>query len=316
MKFILGLIIFLTILFIYLHLHVHLKISNELEVFDLEELGKEKLEEICDLKQPFIFPFSNEAIDDGIKSAFTSVHATTQVNIRNKNDKDHNTINHIPINYSDSLKLFQKDVSGNYYSEKNDELLQDTHLLKCLKNNDHFLRPSYMMNNHYDVMYGSKDSYTTFQYKLNYRNYYYVSSGSIEVKLTPYTSIRYLYPQYDYESLEFYSSIDPWNTQPEFKKDLSKVKVMEIQVPKGSVIYIPPYWFHSIKFGENTKIISFEYRTYMNNVAIIPELSMHLFQMNNLKRNNVKRANIKMDNTDFSPERKKKKSKRTKTNNK
>ena len=55
MKIIIGFVIFFLVLFIYLHVLFHLKTSNDLEIYELDEISKEKLEEICDLRQPVIF---------------------------------------------------------------------------------------------------------------------------------------------------------------------------------------------------------------------------------------------------------------------
>jgi hypothetical protein len=45
------------VLFLYLHIHFHLKRSNDLEVYEIDDPSKDKLEEICDIRQPVIFDF-------------------------------------------------------------------------------------------------------------------------------------------------------------------------------------------------------------------------------------------------------------------
>ena len=55
MKTLLSVLIFCIVLFIYLHINFHLKVSNDLEVYEIEQPSKEKLEEICDIRQPVIF---------------------------------------------------------------------------------------------------------------------------------------------------------------------------------------------------------------------------------------------------------------------
>ena len=61
-KYILAVFIFSVILFLYLHINYHLKCSNDLEVYTIERPSKNKLEEICDLRQPVVFEFSNERL--------------------------------------------------------------------------------------------------------------------------------------------------------------------------------------------------------------------------------------------------------------
>ena len=54
MKFVLITLIFVIVLFLYLHIFFHIKTSNDLEVYECETPDKDKLEEICGLRQPFL----------------------------------------------------------------------------------------------------------------------------------------------------------------------------------------------------------------------------------------------------------------------
>ena len=73
MKLILALFIFCLVLFIYLHIQFHLKTSDDLEMYELENASKEKLEEICDLRQPVLFEFdSNNIIETTNKNDLLS----------------------------------------------------------------------------------------------------------------------------------------------------------------------------------------------------------------------------------------------------
>ena len=64
MKIIFGLFIFCLVLFIYLHIYFHIKTSEDLEMYEIDDPSKEKLEEICDLRQPVLFDFDcNKIID-------------------------------------------------------------------------------------------------------------------------------------------------------------------------------------------------------------------------------------------------------------
>ena len=53
-KYYVAFFVFCVILFLYLHINYHLKCSNDLEVYTIERPSKDKLEEICDLRQPVI----------------------------------------------------------------------------------------------------------------------------------------------------------------------------------------------------------------------------------------------------------------------
>jgi hypothetical protein len=119
--------------------------------------------------------------------------------------------------------------------------------------------------------------------------------------MAPPQSIKYLYPEYDYENFEFRSPINPWKVQTKYAADFEKMKCLEVTLTKGKIIYIPAYWWYSIKFSnENSSIASFRYRTYVNNLAISPYISMHILQLQNIKRdvtrklpvNELKKENI------------------------
>ena len=75
MNIIISIVTFLIVLFIYLHIYYHIKISNYLEVYDIQNLSKERLEEICDLRQPVLFEFDSQNIceNDFIYYVFISV---------------------------------------------------------------------------------------------------------------------------------------------------------------------------------------------------------------------------------------------------
>jgi hypothetical protein len=110
--------------------------------------------------------------------------------------------------------------------------------------------------------------------------------------MSPPQSTRYLYPNYDYENFEFSSPVNPWSPQSKYSADFDKIKCLEFTLTPGKTLFIPAYWWYSIKFNNNTSISCFYYRTYMNNIAILPYISMHALQIQNIKRNTVKKASI------------------------
>ena len=61
-------------------------------------------------------------------------------------------------------------------------------------------------------------------------------------------------------------------------------------VPQGQTIYIPAYWWYSIKFlDSDSSLTCFRYRTYMNNLAISPYIAMYALQLQNVKWNVAKK---------------------------
>ena len=293
MEIIIGFFIFCLVLFIYLHIQFHLKTSEDLEMYEVEQPSKDKLEEICDLRQPVIFDFDcQKIVESSNKSYISNNYNAFEIKIRNVKETDPNSELYIPLPLHAANKLFNEDNNSTYFSENNNEFLEETGVIKSLKYNDEFLRPYMVSNCNYDIMLGSANTCTPFRYEINYRNYYLLTEGSAQIKLAPPHSIRYLYPNYDYENFEFRSPVDPWSPQPKYIADFDKMKCLEFTLIPGKTLYIPAYWWYSIKFNKNTSISCFNYRTYMNNIAVAPYIGMHALQIQNVKRNIVKKASI------------------------
>jgi len=303
MKIIFSFFIFCLVLFIYLHIQFHLKTSNDLEIYEIDDVSKDKLEEICDLRQPILFNYNNEKIIETTNSRFIlENYPAFELKIRNINETDLNSELYINLPLHASVKLFKQDNNSCYFSENNIEFLNETGVIKNFKYNDEYLRPYMVSNLNYDIMLGSTGTYTPFRYQINYRNYFLCTEGSIQIKMAPPQSIKYLYPEYDYENFEFRSPVNPWKVQTKYAADFEKMKCLEVTLTKGKIIFIPSYWWYSIKYNsDNTSISAFKYRTYMNNLAISPYIFMHILQLQNIKRDVTKKISLdKLNNKTLS----------------
>ena len=292
-----GFFIFCVILFLYLHIQFHLKTSDELEIYEIDQASKEKMEEICDLRQPVLFDCdddSNKIIQTTNKYSLLNNYPVFEVKIRDTNEPVNEL--YVPLPLHLACKLFDEDKNAIYFSEGNSEFLAETGAVKNMSYNDEFLRPHLVSNCNYDVMFGSNNVETPFRYEINYRNYFIVTHGSIKIKLAPPKSSKYLYPVNDYENFEFRSQINPWSPQTKFKADFDKVKCLEIILTPGKFLFIPAYWWYSFKFTENTSVSCFRYRTYMNNIAISPNIAMYALQNQNVERKIAKKIDIDLLN--------------------
>ena len=283
-------LIFCIVLFLYLHVYFQLKTSNDLEIYEIDYPSKDKLEEICDLRQPILFHFKNERILDSCqRQNIVDTYGAFDVKIRNiKQPAVENDTNlYVPLAFSNALTVLKEDTEMKYVVENNSDFLEETGMLKSYKYNDVFLRPYMVSQCLYDFQMASEKTQTPFRYELNFRNYLLVTEGSIKVKLAPPKSSKYLYPNHDYENFEFSSPINPWQVQAQYKADFDKIKCLDIVMQKGQILFLPAYWWYSIEFGKETSISFFKYKTYMNAVAILPQLVRKLLQTQNVKRNNV-----------------------------
>ena len=283
MKYLLEIGLFIIVLFLYLHIYYHLKVSNDLEVYSIQQPSKDKLEEVCNLRQPLYFEMENKDILQTCNLSYIDENYNPfDIKIRDNTSSDTDNL-HLPVSLKEAIQLFKNDESGKYITENNQDFLEETAMVKNYRYNDGFLRPPLVSNCKYDFMTGSKSSFTPLKYNLNYRNFFYVTSGQIKVLLIPPKNSKYLYENKDYENFEFRSPVNPWDVQPEYKKDFEKIKSLELTLDKNTILFIPPYWWYSIQYQEISSVCCFYYRTYMNTVAISPEICMNLLQQTNVK---------------------------------
>ncbi len=294
-----GFFIFCVILFFYLHIQFHLKTSNDLEMYEIDQASKDKMEEICDLRQPVLFDCdedSTKIIQTTNKSTLLNNYPVFEIKIREKEETDTAVCSteelYVPLPLHTACKLFEQDKNAKYFSEGNTEFLTETGAIKNMTYNDEFLRPYLVSNCNYDVMFGSNNVETPFRYEMNYRNYFIVTQGSLRIKLAPPKSIKYLYPINDYENFEFRSQINPWDPQTKFRADFDKVKCLEFVLTPGKFLFIPSYWWYTFKFLENTSVGCFRYRTYMNNIAISPNIAMYALQNQNVEHKIAKKIDM------------------------
>lgn len=310
---VISIFIFCIVLFLYLHIYFHLKRSNDLEVYEIEQPSKQRLEEVCDIRQPTTFEFYNEqlltqlsyqtihtsyrAFDIHIRDVSkpsSSSSSSSRDKIPQKGTEDEQVL-YIPVTFKIAHEVLKKDTDMKYLSENNSDFIDETGLIKVFQLNDEFLRPYMVSKCMYDIMMASTGTTTPLRYEVNYRNYFLVTQGRVKILLIPPKDTRYLYPISDYDILEFRTPVNPWNVQPEYQDDFDKIKTLEVELFQDMVMFIPAYWWYSIQFiVPETSVCSFKYRTHMNTISIAPQLIMNVLQSTNTKRDTLeKRAFIK-----------------------
>lgn len=283
MQIIINLIIFLITLFLYIHINFQLRTNNDLEILDIDNITKDLLEEVCNYKQPILFKFYIEELSNYLHlDNILANYQTFDVNVRNITDHDTSLL---PLKLNAADELFQKDSSGIYISEYNQDFIEETTTIKrYFESNDIFLRPHLCSECNYDILFGSQGSYTPLRYELNVRNFIYVVDGSVEIMLTIPNAMRYLDIVKDYELFEFRSKYNPFNDAD--REHLDRVKFLTITLNRGDILSIPFKWFYTIKFSTNrTLVASLKYRVAMNTLAIIPDLAYRFMDRQNMKFN-------------------------------
>jgi hypothetical protein len=281
----------------YLHIYFHMKTSNDLEVYEIDQPSKDKLEEVCDLRQPVLFDYANDRLMESCTlTAIRATYGAFDVRLRNVKDAADEadaTDLYVPLTLHAVAETLRNDKESRYISENNGDFLEETGLIKTFKYNDAFLRPPMVSKCAYDVMCASPGTATPLRYELNYRNYYLVTHGTVKMRLIAPNASKYLYPVADYDNFEFRSPVNPWHVQAEHRADFDKIKTMDVDLIAGQIIYIPAYWWCSILFSNDasaaTTICCFKYRTYMSTVSVLDKLCMWLLQQQNVKRDTIEK---------------------------
>ena len=253
------------VVIVYMHVVFQLTTSNDLEIFEVDTPSKIKLEEVCNLRQPFLFMYQDDSL-----SIFPKLteYRTFDVTVYDA------SYNSSTISLNNAFQLFDK---KNYIMIHNSDFLQETMLSRQFLSTNAYLRPPMVTSVTYDILMGSEGSTTRLEYNTQYRNYFYVSNGSITIKLTPPKNEQYLNVEKDYAKQCYFSTVHPWNNT------LDKVKFLELTLVKGQMLFIPAYWLYSIKFEKESCVCTFQYKTVMNIIATLPDICMGILQRQNTK---------------------------------
>ena len=109
-KYFIGIFIFCFVLFLYLHINYHLKTSDDLEVYTIERPSKERLEEICNIRQPVIFDFNNDSILESCNlTSLDDLYGAFDINMRDMSNKDENTEMYVPFLLKEALNILRED---------------------------------------------------------------------------------------------------------------------------------------------------------------------------------------------------------------
>ena len=291
---VLSVIIFLIVLFFYLHIIFEFKVNNSLEVLSSEFISKNNFEEICNLKQPTLFNYNNTQLCNiFLRENLINNYKIFDLNIQNINN---NKKNIYKLNLVKTFNLFDKDPSQNYITEKNHEFIKETNINKKIKELTHFLKPSLNVKTNIDILSGSINSYTQLKYNISCRNFFYIPSGNVEVKLIPPKYTNYLDEYKDYEHFEFSSPINIWNTQGMHFKNIQKIKQLNFIINQHNILYIQPYWWYSFKFLDKSNIVYFNFNTCINITANIKHYILNVLQNQNIENKKHPTLNINSNN--------------------
>lgn len=295
MNFYFHILIFIFVLFLYIHIVHQYKRSEDLEIYELDYSSNAHLQEVCDVKQPILFEYrsvapefyENVSYDDLLSPQYAAY------DIRVKECADYweptggdTTVDYVVLPYSSGSNLMKTDSKSAYFSENNEDFVEETGLIGAMSANDDFLKPGFVVQKKYDIMLGSRGAHLPLRYHTHYRHFLSVNSGKIRVKMTPWKSNKYLYPYRDFESYEFRSPVDVWNPSKKYRSEMEKIKFLEFDVVEGHVLSIPPYWWYSIQYDTETDTLlcGITYNSAMNVASNLPYYIKYYIQQSNIQR--------------------------------
>ena len=285
-----AIFIFFVILFLYIHIVDQYKRNDDLDILEMDYENNIELQKICNIRQPFVFEFKPVCEDFFNKLSFETLLQYKDNELKLKDRKEYfkeksDSIDHVMLNANSCYKIIEVDSKAHYFTENNEEFVQETGLQKYFKEVDTYLKPNLTVQTHYDVLFGSKKCYTPFRHHINYRYFLCVTSGRINVKISTYKNHKFLHPVDDYENYEFRSTVDPWRCQEKHKKEFDKLDSIEFDVHEGFMLYIPPYWWYSIRFDTvDTLVTSMTYNTPMNIVSNLKHSTTYFLQQMNIHK--------------------------------
>ena len=293
MNFYFHLLLFLLILFFYIHIVHQYKRSEDLEIYELDYSSNKHLQEVCDVKQPILFEFKpvvpkfyeTLTYDDLLADEYANFDIKVKESADYWQEND-TSVDYIIIPYSSGSNLMKTDSNSAYFSENNEDFIEESSLMTTLTSNDDYLKPGMVVQSKYDIMLGSRGAVLPLRYHTNYRHYLSVNSGKIRIKMTPWKSTKYLYQNRDFETYEFRSPINVWKPDKKYRHEMDKIRFLDFEVNEGFVISIPPYWWYSIQYDDkvDTLICGFTYNTLMNLTSNVPYFVKYYIQQSNIKK--------------------------------
>jgi len=297
-----ALFIFVLCLFIYIHITSSWKTSNDLEIYEADYESPQQLQEICQVKQPVLFQIKNRDADDfsdKFRASQLEKYDNHDVCLKDQADylntsREDSAVDYVLLSLRSARRLLSSDTKAQYFIEGNQSFLEESGLEHLAQTMDPYLKPPLSAYTKHDILLGSPGATTPLRYRLETHQYLATTSGKIRVKLCPPKYTKFLPLVKDYENYEFRSTVQVWKTpnSTESKtKDaensviLSKIKLLDVDVAAGEILYIPAYWWYSVKFSgdANTTVAGFIYDNAVNIAAQANHWALYYLQQNNIK---------------------------------
>lgn len=259
MNYIIHFCIFIIVLIIYLHIQSHFNHALESDVFELDGIIDNRIDDVLNLKQPVVFRLGIiSTIEEDINiHTLSRTHVDTNVCVVNPANG---------VRVTSSINSFQKlqDSASNvpYYSDGNEGLLQGLSndiRLRIASQYVHLI-PPLLFKTRYDLIFGTDKCITRLQRNVAHRSYFTVTNGTVVVKLihpdqltdVMFDCIPGLVP-------------DMWCSVAKLEPTMTSMK--DVSLNKGQTLFVPPYWGVIFHLTKDSFMLSVKYSTYMSEMA-------------------------------------------------
>jgi hypothetical protein len=285
MHFFAGVVIFILVALVYLHVVGQYETGTDLEIYEVDYVDPMSLHETCNILQPVIVEWK-------AKIPPPTKYMETCKFVMNVKDRrsfyDGSLTQGVSLICASAVKLLRQDVQSHYFTENNYAFLDDSGFLKNPKylELDKVLRPPYTVQAYYDVLTGSQGTAVPLRYHTATRKFLYVVSGKISVKMTTWKYRDWLDVTKDFEHFDFRSEHAVFGN-PDLEET---IQFLSFDVPKGAILYVPPFWFYSFQYQEaDTVILEYNYATLVNKCAFVLDSAQFYLQQQNIFTKTTKR---------------------------
>ena len=283
---VLYLIVFIVILLIYMHVIKHYELSFERSI-DTIEFSKEQIKECCKKKQVVIFDNIMEiVIFDNILENDSDIWKGSH-DFYLKSSEEHFLQYPLYMKYTIVENLMQN--SSKYFSENNHSVAHEILSDSCM---DKELRPELCVNTIYDILLGSQNTRTFFNYHKHHSMFLFVQSGKIRLYIKYSNNKNIAKCESNYYDMT-YGSVNKLSYD------------QQVLINENQVCFIPPFLLYQIEYIENTTIMSYSYNDLGSFVSQIPDIGLyyiHRFSHSQKKSINTKR-NVVIEESDVGIEK-------------
>ena len=279
------------------------KTSEKFQLYEMDYTDNPALQTACNVKQPIVFefrPIFAEFFYRQSPQIYLEQMGLIDVALKDTDDywmrTDLESVDYVVISYKSIHSLILSDARGHYISEGNGDFVADANLGDLYRRLDEYLKPAYACHTGYDIVFGSKQATFPMRYHTHDRIFLCVLSGKISVRMATWKSSvncggRGEPPRFptiirDYENYEFWVRENPWKPAGGGGVFTNfQTRYLDFTVLAGQILFIPAYWFYSIRLDEtNTILAEIKYNSPINMLANAWDIGKWYLQQKNIER--------------------------------